>query len=164
MKQIEDLAKAASGLGCQPAEIRFRCRTSLSVRRRSRSRNRPRSRNACGSLTERWTGLLRYAALFVLFALVYFLILNPVKGRVLAAFDSTGPRGASERALSAEDSPAGLGNRFGGEPTMVEGTAGQHQLQQATVLKQQIVTSVKADPQSATRPIQGWLRGSGAQT
>jgi flagellar M-ring protein FliF len=163
MKQIEDLSRAAIGWdGTRGDQISVQ---NVSFRSPQIEKPEPPAfPERVRILTERWTGLLRYAALFVLFALVYFLILNPVKGRVLAAFDSTGPRGSSERVLSAEDSPAGLGNRFGGEPTMVEGTAGQHQLQQATALKQQIVTSVKADPQSATRPIQGWLRGSGAQT
>jgi hypothetical protein len=65
--------------------------------------------------------------------------------------------------LPAEDSLPGLANKFGGEAAMVEGGAERQQLQQSA-LKQEIVTRVKADPQSATRPIQGWLRGSGAQT
>ena len=159
MKQIEDLSRAAIGWdGTRGDQISVQ-----NVSFRSPQIEQPRPLpfpERVRILTERWTGLLRYAALFALFALVYFLILNPVKGRVLAAFDSTQPR---ERALSAEDSLPGLANKFGGE-AMVEGNAGHHELQQATALKQQIVASVKADPQTATRPIQGWLRSSGAQS
>jgi flagellar M-ring protein FliF len=157
MKQIEDLARAAIGWdGTRGDQISVQ---NVSFRAPQIEKPEPAPfPERVRLLTERWTGLLRYAALFALFALVYFLILNPVKSRVLAAFDSTSPR-----ALPAEDSLPGLANKFGGEAAMVEGGAERQQLQQSA-LKQEIVTRVKADPQSATRPIQGWLRGSGAQT
>ena len=157
MKQIEELSRAAIGWdGTRGDQISVQ-----NVSFRSPQIEKPEPApfpERVRLLTERWTGLLRYAAMFALFALVYFLILNPVKGRVLAAFDSTSPR-----ALSAEDSLPGLANKFGGEAAMVEGAAERQQLQQSA-LKQEIVTRVKTDPQSATRPIQGWLRSSGAQS
>ena len=60
-------------------------------------------------VTERWTGMLRYVALFGLFLMVYFLVLNPVKKQVLAAFEAAPaaalPAGAGNPALGAASAP-----------------------------------------------------------
>jgi flagellar M-ring protein FliF len=166
MKQIEDLAKAAIGLDSTRGDqisvqnVSFRTPeaetlTPTSLPERVRV------------IAEQWTGLLRYVAIFGLFALVYFLILNPVKTRVLTAIEAAGTHAPADgnRVLASDpgtDSPELYG---GGQVALASaGASGpQAQLQQANALKQQIVTRVKTDPATASRPIQGWLR-DGAQS
>ncbi len=43
---------------------------------------------------ERWMWMARYAMLFVLFLLIYALILNPVKKRLVESFEHAGAIGA----------------------------------------------------------------------
>lgn len=164
MKQIEDLSKAAIGWdGGRGDQISVQ---NVSFRAPQIEKIEPPSLpDRVRIVTERWTGLLRYAAVFVLFVLVYFLILNPVKSRVLTAIEAAGARAPAERerALAAEGGSASP-ELYGGDQATLSGAAGaQAQLQRANALKQQIVTRVKTDPASATRPVQGWLR-DGVQT
>ena len=46
------------------------------------------------TFAERWTGLLRYAALLVIFLLVYLLVLRPVKKQVLGILKQPDTRGS----------------------------------------------------------------------
>ena len=106
MKQIEDLAKAALGFDASRGDQISVQNIRFPDPRRRKSSTRPPLTERVRVVTERWTGLLRYAALFVLFLMVYLLILNPVKKQVLAAFDPS-QAGAARAAL-----PAGAaGNR-----------------------------------------------------
>lgn len=160
MKQIEDLAKAAIGWdGGRGDQISVQ---NISFHSPEVEKPGPPSiPDRVRVVAERWTGLLRYVAVFVLFLLVYFLILNPVKSRVLTAIEAAGTRASGERALPSEG-VAGSPEFQGGEQAMLGGgAAATQQLQQANLLKQQIVTRVKADAENAARPVQGWLR-SGA--
>lgn len=156
MKQIEDLAKAAIGWdGGRGDQISVQ---NVSFRSPEVEKPEPPSiPERVRVVAERWTGVLRYAAVFVLFALVYLLILRPVKSRVLTAIEAAGTRASNERVLAPETGTPGSPELYGGEQTML-GSAAAHQLQQANVLKQQIVTRVKTDAQNAARPVQGWLR------
>ena len=160
MKQIEDLSKAAIGWdGGRGDQISVQ---NVSFHAPQIEKIEPPSLpDKVRIVTERWTGVLRYAAIFVLFVLVYFLILNPVKSRVLTAIEAAGARAPAERdrALASEAASPEL---YGGEQAALAGGA-QAQLQRANALKQQIVAKVKTDPASATRPVQGWLR-DGVQT
>ena len=164
MKQIEDLSKAAIGWdGGRGDQISVQ---NVSFRAPQIEKIEPPSLpDRVRIVTERWTGLLRYAAVFVLFVLVYFLILNPVKSRVLTAIEAAGARAPAERERAlASEAGAASAELYGGDQATLSGAAGaQAQLQRANALKQQIVTRVKTDPASATRPVQGWLR-DGVQT
>src|SRR5208282_6138111 len=164
MKQIEDLSKAAIGWdGGRGDQISVQ---NVSFRAPQIEKIEPPSLpDKVRIVTERWTGVLRYAAIFVLFVLVYFLILNPVKSRVLTAIEAAGARAPAERERAlASEAGAASAELYGGDQATLSGAAGaQAQLQRANALKQQIVTRVKTDPASATRPVQGWLR-DGVQT
>jgi flagellar biosynthesis/type III secretory pathway M-ring protein FliF/YscJ len=112
-------------------------------------------------VSERWTGELRYVALLGLFLLVYFLILNPVKRQVVAAFESAQPAlsaGAASPALASQTvTELNPGNKAG----LAAGSAADPQLQRALNMRQQVVSTVKADPESAGRLVQNWLGESG---
>jgi flagellar M-ring protein FliF len=161
MKQIEDLTKAAIGWDATRGD-------QISVQNVSFQAplidkpEPPSIPDRVRIVTERWTGLLRYVAVFALFVLVYVLVLKPVKSRVLAAIESTEVSATTARMQTAvADDRLNSGGARG---TLDDGNGAIPQLQRATALQQQIVMRVKTDPESATRPIQGWLSGSGVRT
>ena len=161
MKQIEDLTKAAMGWdGTRGDQISVQ---NISFRSPEVEKPEPPSMpERVREVAERWTGLLRYVGVFALFLLVYFLILSPVKSRVLTAIEAAGTRASNERVLGAEGSAVvGSPELYGGEHATLGGASAVPQLQQANVLKQQIVARVKTDAENAAKPVQGWLR-SGA--
>lgn len=160
MKQIEDLAKAAIGWdGGRGDQISVQ---NISFRSPEVEKPEPPSiPERVRVVAERWTGLLRYVAVFVLFLLVYFLILNPVKSRVLTAIEAAGTRASGERAVALEAAASAPELQAGDHAVLGGGAAAAQHLQQANLLKQQIVTRVKADAENAARPVQDWLR-SGA--
>jgi flagellar M-ring protein FliF len=161
MKQIEDLTKAAMGWdGTRGDQISVQ---NISFRSPEVEKPEPPSMpERVREVAERWTGLLRYVGVFALFLLVYFLILSPVKSRVLTAIEAAGTRASNERALGTEaNAVAGSLELYGGEHATLGGASAVPQLQQANVLKQQIVARVKTDAENAAKPVQGWLR-SGA--
>jgi flagellar M-ring protein FliF len=159
MKQIEELSKAAigwdSGRGDQISveNVSFRAPQAETL-------EPPSLPERVRIVAEQWTGLLRYAAILGLFLLVYFLILNPVKTRVLTAIEAAGARVPEERNRALAREPGGASPEiYGGDQAALAGVGGaQAQLQRANLLKQQIVTKVKTDPATASRPVQGWLR------
>jgi flagellar M-ring protein FliF len=162
MKQIEDLAKAALGFDATRGDqisvqnIAFQ---SAPVEKL----DAPPLTERVRVVTERWTGMLRYVALFGLFLMVYFLVLNPVKKQVLAAFEAAPAAaltaGAGNPALGAASAPElPAGSRAG----LGAGTVADPQLQRALNMRQQVVSNVKADPESAGRLVQNWLGEGGA--
>jgi flagellar M-ring protein FliF len=161
MKQIEDLAKAALGFdatrGDQISVQNIAFQTAPIEKLDS-----PPLTERVRVVTERWTGLLRYVALFGLFLMVYFMVLNPVKKQVLAAFEAAPaalPAGAPSAALGGASAPElAAGNRG----SLNAAAAADPQLQRALNMRQQVVSTVQADPQSAGRVVQNWLGESGA--
>jgi flagellar biosynthesis/type III secretory pathway M-ring protein FliF/YscJ len=115
-------------------------------------------------VTERWTGMLRYVALFGLFLMVYLLVLNPVKKQVLAAFENAAqpalPAGAANPALAGAPSAPELASAS--RPGLGAAPSADPQLQRALNMRQQVVSTVKADPESAGRLVQNWLGEGGA--
>lgn len=158
MKQIEDLARAALGFDATRGDqisvqnIPFQSPPVETL-------DAPSFADRLRVLSEPWTGLLRYGALIALFLLVYLLILNPIKKQVLAAFEATS-------ALPAAAAHPALGGRAGTEPSLGEAASGGQgllmpaanpQLQRAMNMRQQVASTVKADPESAGQLVQNWL-------
>jgi hypothetical protein len=80
---------------------------------------------------------------------------------VLAAFEAAPaalPAGAANTPLAAAAPELAPGNRAGLTP----GASTDPQLQRALNMRQQVVSTVKADPESAGRLVQNWLGESGA--
>jgi flagellar M-ring protein FliF len=163
MKQIEDLAKAA--LGFDPARGDQISVQNISFQAAPVEKlEGPSLPERVRVVTERWTGMLRYVALFGLFLMVYFLVLNPVKKQVLSAFENAGqpalPAGAANPALAGVPSAPELASAS--RPGLGAASAADPQLQRALNMRQQVVSTVKADPESAGRLVQNWLGESGA--
>jgi len=158
MKQIEALAKAAIGFDATRND-EFSLQNISFTQPPTEITSPPGRFQRILTFAERWTGLLRYAALFALFALVYLLVLRPVKKQVVAMLttpvNSLLPASASgaggNSAILGEGSMAGLSPMGAGEGVPAD-------VQQAIALKKQIVSKVKEDPESASRLIQNWMR------
>ena len=105
--------------------------------------------------------MLRYVGLAVLFALVYLLILRPVKNQMIAllqaplhhALPASNAAGGTAAALATEGNLAGL-------PRPADSIS--FGVQEAVALKKAVVSKVNADPEAASRLIQNWLRESEA--
>ena len=153
MKQIEALAVAAIGLDTQRGD-------QISLENLSFQEpavETPPPLTAVEKLRRlllAWFGLLRYAGIAALFAIVYFLILRPVKKQLLTAFrelPAHAARGAKELArpgVAAVTAAAGE----------VELPGATEQSQRAAALKRQLVEKVKTEPASASRLVQSWIR------
>src|ERR1700676_14841 len=154
MKQIEELAKAAMGFDSQRGDL-FSLQniafTQLPVDLPAPAGKFQRF----VVFAERWTGVLRYVGIAVLFAVVYLLILHPVKKQMLALLRAP--------LLHAQGDPGGLGigaltadGSLPGSPAELGGLTAE--VQQSVALKKQLVSRVKDDPEGASRLIQNWLR------
>jgi flagellar M-ring protein FliF len=165
MKQIEDLAKAALGFDSTRGDqisvqnIAFQAPASDKL-------DAPTFIDRVRIVSERWTGLLRYAALLGLFFLVYLLILNPVKKQVVAAFEAAQPApalpaGSAAALATSAAMPSGSGEALPvGHSSLIAGAANP-QLQRALEMRQQVVSTVKADPERAGELVQNWLGQGG---
>ncbi len=160
MKQIEELAKAAIGFDAQRGDL-FSLQ-NIAFTQAPVDLPAPEGKfQRILVFAERWTGVLRYVALSALFALVYLLILRPVKKQMIEllkaplrnALPSSDAAGGTAAALATEGSLAGLPGQSAGVSSGV---------QQTVTLKKQLVSKVKEDPEGASRLIQNWLRESEA--
>jgi flagellar M-ring protein FliF len=152
MKQIEQLAAAAIGLDTQRGDM-------LSLENLSfeqlpaEALSAPGRFDAIRRLLEQWSGVLRYAGVFLLFLIVYLLVLRPVRKEVIAAFRALPGqmmKGAKELAT-----PGGAGSAGGVEIELPEGA---EEAKRATTLKKQLVDKVRAEPAAASRLVQSWIR------
>jgi len=90
-----------------------------------------------------WSTLVRYGTMLLLFLLVYFLVLRPVKKQVVTTF---------------KELPAHVA---AGQKTQVALPEDNLTGQRALVMKKQLVEKVKSEPVSAGRLVQAWLREGG---
>jgi flagellar M-ring protein FliF len=161
MKQIEGLAKAAVGFDQQRGDqfslqnVTFTLPTVEEVQP-------PGKIQKLLTVAERWTGLLRYVALLALFAVVYLLILRPVKRKFMEVLETpmsvplAAGRGGENGAVGGL--PGADGGALGAPTEGATGVAGE--VQQAILLKKQLMGKVKEDPETASRLIQNWIRES----
>ncbi len=161
MTQIEDLAKAAIGFDTKRGDL-F---SIQNISFRQLPADLPVSPGRFQrflAFLERWTSLLRYAALFALFALVYLLILIPVKKQFVkilqgAQFAPSPSGAASLGGSSGSFEQAGHLGGGSAEPR----TEIPSEVQRAVSLKKEIVAKVKEDPEVAGRLIENWIGGEG---
>jgi flagellar M-ring protein FliF len=160
MKQLEDLVRAAIGFNTQRGD-------QLSIQNVSFQEPpvevppAPTPVQRTLRLLEPWMGLLRYVGLGILFAVIYLLVLRPVKNQVLATLRAL-PEKSHQAAL-----PAASGTQTAGQFLSVAEMEGELQkelsetnseVMRAVVLKRHLVEKVKKEPENATRLIQGWVR------
>jgi flagellar M-ring protein FliF len=118
-------------------------------------------------IIEPWTWLLRYAGLAILFLLIYFLVLRPVKTQVLATL-----RALPEKSMQAS-LPAGAAGKDSGKHLTLADLEGElkqelaetnSQVMRTIALKRHLTDKVKREPEGATRLVQSWVRQGGSET
>ena len=152
MKQIEQLAQAAIGVDSQRGDVL--AVENLSFQETPVETPPPPARSEhMRRLIEPWSWALRYIGLAALFLVVYWLVLRPVKRQAIAAFRELPGRVAGKLAPAAAASAGGsLG---AGEVGLAEGG------KRANHLKRLLSEKVKAEPEAASRLVQGWVQGEG---
>jgi flagellar M-ring protein FliF len=149
LKQIEDLAKAAIGVDVARGD-------SVTVQNLSFEQT-PVDGPVKPSATERvrttlndWSSIVRYAALILLFLLVYALLLRPLKKQLMTTF-----RELPARIASGKGQASGIA---GGElASLREGTTLSEEQQRATAIKKELVEKTKAEPAATGKLVQAWL-------
>jgi len=150
MKQIEELAKAAVGFDAKRGD-QFSLQNISFLIPVVDLPAPPGRVQKFTTYAERWTGLLRYAGLLLLFLMVYVLILRPVKRQVLHILQA--PAGGS---LAGETAAAGtLGPAAAA--ALPAAARGLSEISEAVALKKELVARVKEDPTTASRVIQNWM-------
>jgi flagellar M-ring protein FliF len=162
MKQIEELAKAAIGFDAQRGDL-FSLQNISFVQAPPEVVAPTGKTQKVMGFVERWTGVLRYGALLVIFLLVYLLVLRPVKKQVMGILQRPG------NAALGGGQTAGLLTAGGGEAQGLAGggltdEAAAGEVSDTIRLKKQLVSKVKADPESASKLLQNWVRETGPKT
>jgi len=148
LKQIEDLAKAAIGVDVTRGD-------SLTVENLSFDQT-PVDAPAKPGVAERvrltlndWSSIVRYVALFLLFALVYALLLRPLKKQLVTTFREL-PARLSQKSITPGVHGVGIaaGQEMGSLPA---------EQQRAAALRKQLVEKTKSEPAVTGKLIQAWI-------
>jgi flagellar M-ring protein FliF len=153
MKEIEQLAAAAIGLDTQRGDVL--AVQNLSFEELPLQKPVPPTKiETTRRVVLEWLGLLRYLGIFALFLIVYFLMLRPVKKQILTTLRELPARIVAGNKKSNEPGavPLAAGS------IEIELPAGAEQAQRAGVLKKQLADKVKAQPATAGRLVQAWIR------
>jgi flagellar M-ring protein FliF len=152
LKQIQDLATAAIGVDVSRGD-------SVTVQNLSFDQTpldvptKPPVTERVRTILNDWSTVVRYAALILLFLLVYSLLLRPLKKQLMTTFRELPARIASQRAQ---------GSVVGAELTPGQTGAGLSvEQQRAAALKKQLVEKVKAEPAATGKLVQAWLNETG---
>ncbi len=155
MKQLEQLAQAAIGLDSGRGDIL--AIENLSFQEMAVQKpDPPGALERPRQLLQQWSWLVRYGAIGLLFAIVYFLLLRPVKRELIAAFRSLPGRIARSVA-----GPEPLAVAAGSGTATLEAInlpPGTEQARRASTLKHQLTEKVRSEPATASRLVQGWIR------
>jgi flagellar M-ring protein FliF len=153
MKEIEQLAGAAIGLDTQRGDVL--AVQNLSFQELPLQKLVPPTKiETTRRVVLEWLGLLRYLAILALFLIVYFLMLRPVKKQILTTLRELPARIGAGHKKSNE---AGAATLVAGG-VEIELPAGTDQAQRAGILKKQLADKVKAQPATAGRLVQAWIR------
>jgi flagellar M-ring protein FliF len=144
MKIIEQLARAAIGVDALRGDVL--AVENLSFQEMPVDIPPPPTKSEHWKhLIEPWSWALRYLGIAALFAVVYFLILGPVKKEVLAAF-----RELPKKFADSLSSPP-AGGAHPEEDIRPETLRGKE-------LKKMLTEKVKAEPAAASRLVESWMR------
>jgi flagellar M-ring protein FliF len=156
LKQIEELAKAAIGFDAQRGDL-FSLQNISFVQAPVELAPPPGKFEKVKVFVEHWTGLLRYAALFLIFLLVYLFVLRPVQRQVVTILQNPARMVAMSAAAGAL--PAGAGTLAEAAVLPAAGVSERGpEVAQTIQLKKDLVNRIKSDPESASRLVQNWVR------
>jgi flagellar M-ring protein FliF len=149
MKEIERLARAAIGIDEKRGDVL--AVENLSFQELPVEAPPPGSKSEYWRrLLEPWLWILRYLAVAGLFVVVYLLILRPVKKQVMTAFRELPGKVLSRNATQTVAAAGGANPLEAGTPP---GPG-----QRANQLKRMLTDKVKAEPASASRLVESWVK------
>ena len=149
MKEIEQLSRAAIGIDDKRGDVL--AVENLSFQELPVEAPPPASKTEYWRrLLEPWLWILRYMALAALFLVVYLLILRPVKKQVMTAFRELPGRVLARNATQTVAAAGGANPLEAGTPP---GPG-----QRANQLKRMLTDKVKAEPASASRLVESWVK------
>lgn len=157
MKQIGQLAAAAIGINSERGDLLSI--ENLSFQQAAQEElPAPARLERFRAFVTQWTGLLRYAGILLLFLIVYWLILRPVKKQIVTAFRELPQRLSKSAKELAGVSPSGQI----GDITLEMGLPAVEPGQRTAIIKKQLSDKIKAEPAVASRLVQNWIRESKA--
>lgn len=164
MQQLEELARAA--IGFDPDRGDFLSMQNLSFQIVPFEEPvPPTSLEKMLQLVERYMVVLRYLALGLLFILVYFLLLRPVKKEVLATFRKLPAQLKPSPQPKAALAAGATGGELSSKPDELTSVNLEQELNNTTsevkrtvMLKRHLVDKVKKEPVGSSRLIQNWIR------
>jgi flagellar M-ring protein FliF len=149
MKQIEQLAAAAIGLDPQRNDTIVV--QNLSFQELPKEQPIPLTKvERARRIAVEWSGVLRYVGVTFLFLFVYLMMLRPIKKQILTAFRELPGRG--------EKGPKELKVPASSSEVQIQLPQGSEQGKLAQALKKELTVKVKAEPASASRLVQTWIR------
>jgi flagellar M-ring protein FliF len=114
-------------------------------------------------VTEKWIWLARYLVLLFLFAMIYLLVLRPVKNQLLSAFERHAePTAALAGAAAGGEAPelalAGAsGHAISGVELENELNKTNSELDRVIRMKRHLADKVKNEPAAASQLVRGWI-------
>jgi flagellar M-ring protein FliF len=149
MKQIEELARAAIGVDTQRGDVL--AVENLSFQELPTETLPPPGKiERWRQMFEPWRWTLRYIGLAALFAVVYFLILSPIKKQAIAVFKEI----PAKLLPPPLEGAAAIEAAVGGESTPLLPADAKR----AGQLKRTLAEKVKAEPAAASRLVQTWVK------
>ncbi len=169
MKQLEAIAKAAIGFDGTRGD-------NLSVENVSfveapyEEPKPPAAIERVRVVAEKWISLVRYAVVLIVFAMVYLLVLKPVKNEVVRALSGTAAAGALSGAPG--EAGAGAGGAGGAAAENIQLSEAQileeigsttSNVQRVVKLKKHLAEKVKREPAQASILIRQWMNEDGGK-
>jgi flagellar M-ring protein FliF len=165
MKQIEELTRAAIGFDAKRGDQVVVQNLSFQVLPAPKLEPVPLPERVL-RLTDKWMGVLRLAGLFALFALVYWVLLRPLKNQVITSLRQM-PKLAAEPVAAIGAVGAKMGEALGTPAELQEFESElqvtNSEVKRVVMLKRNLVDKVKSEPEAAGRLVENWIRqGKGA--
>jgi flagellar M-ring protein FliF len=162
MKQIEEAAKAA--IGFDPTRGDFLSVQNISFLTTAPEKVPPTPVTERIRLTtEKWIWLARYIVLLLLFALIYLLVLRPVKNQLVRTFAAAAAGIAPPQLAGAgheltdRASPQGASRQISDADLEQELNATSSDVQRVVRLKRHLADKVKREPVPASQLVRQWI-------
>jgi flagellar biosynthesis/type III secretory pathway M-ring protein FliF/YscJ len=104
-----------------------------------------------------WSVAVRYGAMLLLFVLVYFLLLRPVKKQVITAVRGPEALAAKNEPKVEQVAEVAAAPKIPELPDLPPPTLSEEK-QRTLQLKKELTDKIKAEPASASRLVKAWLQ------